>query len=47
MNESRVNEVERRVNTLLQRVSDIERMGAMLMDKLNSISSAVNSGVNK
>ena len=41
--ESRVNEVERRLNNLLERVSMLERMAAAIMDRLNAIAASLNS----
>jgi hypothetical protein len=43
IDESRVIEVERRLNELLDRVSTLEKVAAMLMDKLNSIAAMLNS----
>lgn len=43
IDESRVIEVERRLNELLDRVYMLERVAAMLMDKLNSVAAMLNS----
>jgi hypothetical protein len=43
IDESRVIEVERRLNELLDRVSTLEKVAAMLIDKLNSIAAMLNS----
>lgn len=43
IDETRAIEIERRLNELLDRVYTLERVAAMLMDKINSLAAMLNS----
>ena len=47
IDESRVVEIERRLNALLDRVATLESAAAMILDKINAVAGMLNSPATK
>lgn len=47
IDESRVVEIERRLNALLDRVASLESAAAMILDKINAVAGMLNSPATK
>lgn len=45
--EQRVQEVERRLNALLDRIASLEQAAAMILDKINTVAAMLNSPAKK